>query len=263
MLPSSARVSVLTLRGHNARGGFVGGLIMATGVIAQYIVGGTIWVESRLNVHPLVLIGLGLLAAATAGLIAWSKSLPFLTSVTAHVHLPVLGDIHLSSTLLFDIGVYLLVIGATLLILVALAHQSLRRPRRAVMPVRTTPASPRSRAGDRMAIATLAIGILAGSGVWLLLRPRTFQVLLGLVLLSYATNIFIFGMGRLVMQKAPIIDAAAGIVDPSLYADPVPQALVLTAIVIGFATTALFLVVIIATRGMTGTDHVDAQGRDP
>ena len=110
-------------------------------------------------------------------------------------------------------------------------------------------------------VYALAIGILAGSGVWLLLRPRTFQVLLGLILLSYATNLFIFGMGRLASHKAPIIDPGTGHVLPSLYTDPVPQALVLTAIVIGFATTALLLVVLLALRGLTGTDHVD--GREP
>jgi multicomponent K+:H+ antiporter subunit C len=110
-------------------------------------------------------------------------------------------------------------------------------------------------------VFALAIGILAGSGVWLLLRPRTFQVLLGLTLLSYATNLFIFGMGRLALHKAPIIDPSTGSVILSLYADPVPQALVLTAIVIGFATTALLLVVLLAQRGLTGTDHVD--GREP
>ena len=109
-------------------------------------------------------------------------------------------------------------------------------------------------------VYALAIGVLAGSGVWLLLRPRTFQVLMGLSLLSYATNIFIFGMGRLSLHQPPIIDSNNA-TDPSLYADPVPQALVLTAIVIGFATTALFLVVLLALRGLTGTDHVD--GREP
>lgn len=109
-------------------------------------------------------------------------------------------------------------------------------------------------------VYALAIGVLGGSGVWLLLRPRTFQVLMGLTLLSYATNIFIFGMGRLTLHKAPVIENTNS-VDPSLYADPLPQALVLTAIVIGFATTALFLVVLMALRGMTGTDHVD--GREP
>ena len=105
-------------------------------------------------------------------------------------------------------------------------------------------------------VYALALGILVGSGVWLLLRPRTFQVLMGLALLSYAINLFIFGMGRLTIHKAPVIDTLNS-VDPALYDDPVPQALVLTAIVIGFATTALLLVVLLAMRGLTGTDHVD------
>lgn len=107
-------------------------------------------------------------------------------------------------------------------------------------------------------ILALAIGVLAASGIWLLLRPRTFQFIMGLSLLSYAVNLFIFGMGRVTVGAAPVIDAGKA-ADPSLYADPVPQALVLTAIVIGFATTALFLVVLLATRGLTGTDHVDGQ----
>jgi multicomponent K+:H+ antiporter subunit C len=109
-------------------------------------------------------------------------------------------------------------------------------------------------------VYALSIGVLAGSGVWLLLRPRTFQVLMGFTLLSYATNLFIFGMGRLALHRPPIVDSS-GPVDPAQYADPVPQALVLTAIVIGFATTALFLVMLLALRGLTGTDHVD--GREP
>jgi multicomponent K+:H+ antiporter subunit C len=107
-------------------------------------------------------------------------------------------------------------------------------------------------------VYALATGVLAGSGVWLLLRPRTFQVLLGFTLLSYATNLFIFGMGRLAQHQPPLIDATGA---ATAYADPVPQALVLTAIVIGFATTALLLVVLLASRGLTGTDHV--VGREP
>ena len=110
------------------------------------------------------------------------------------------------------------------------------------------------------AVFALAIGVMVGSGVWLVLRPRTFQVIMGLSLISYAVNLFIFGMGRLVPGRPPVVDAA-GATDPALYADPVPQALVLTAIVIGFAMTALFLVVLLASRGLTGTDHVD--GREP
>ncbi|HTN66283.1 MAG TPA: Na+/H+ antiporter subunit C [Burkholderiaceae bacterium] len=107
-------------------------------------------------------------------------------------------------------------------------------------------------------IYALAIGVLTGSGVWLLLRPRTFQVIIGLSLLSYAVNLFIFGMGRLTQGGAPIVGSVAA-ANAALYADPLPQALVLTAIVIGFATTALFLVVLLASRGLTGTDHVDGQ----
>ena len=109
-------------------------------------------------------------------------------------------------------------------------------------------------------VLALAIGVLAGSGVWLLLRPRTFQVIIGLSLLSYAVNLFIFSMGRLRIDAPPVL-ATGGAGDPAHYTDPVPQALVLTAIVIGFATTALFLVVLLASRGLTGTDHVD--GREP
>ncbi len=110
-------------------------------------------------------------------------------------------------------------------------------------------------------IFAMGVGVFAGSGVWLLLRPRTFQVVMGLSLLSYAVNLFIFGMGRLEIDRPPIINAE-GVADPALYADPVPQALVLTAIVISFATTALFLVVLIAARGLTGTDHVDGRESD-
>lgn len=110
-------------------------------------------------------------------------------------------------------------------------------------------------------VFALAIGILTASGVWLLLRPRSFQVIMGLALLSYAVNLFIFAMGRLVMHAPPII-ATEEMPDPALYADPVPQALVLTAIVISFATTALFLVVLLASRGLTGTDHVDGEEPD-
>ena len=107
------------------------------------------------------------------------------------------------------------------------------------------------------AIAT-TIGIVFGSGIWLVLRPRTFQVITGLLLMSYAVNLFIFVMGRLWIDKMPLT-LAPGTPDPTQHADPLSQALVLTAIVIGFATTALYLVMMIGARGLTGTDHVDAE----
>jgi multicomponent K+:H+ antiporter subunit C len=110
-------------------------------------------------------------------------------------------------------------------------------------------------------VVALAIGVLAGSGTWLLLRPRTFQVVMGLSLLSYAVNLFIFGMGGLRSNAAPIV-AAGPTADPASFADPLPQALVLTAIVISFAMTALLLVVLLAARGFSGTDHVDGRERE-
>jgi multicomponent K+:H+ antiporter subunit C len=111
-------------------------------------------------------------------------------------------------------------------------------------------------------VLALGIGALAGSGVWLLLRPRTFQVIIGLSLLSYAVNLFIFGMGRLRTGAPPILEPGqAGTL--ASFTDPLPQALVLTAIVISFATTALFLVVLLASRGLTGTDHVDGREQEP
>ena len=95
------------------------------------------------------------------------------------------------------------------------------------------------------------IGILAACGIYLILRARTFPVALGLTLFSYAVNIMLFSMGRLVTGKPAVIG------NSEIYTDPLPQALVLTAIVIGFAMTAFVLV--LALRGQTdlGTDHVD------
>ena len=107
-------------------------------------------------------------------------------------------------------------------------------------------------------IVAIAIGVLAASGTWLVLRPRSFQVLVGLSLLSYAVNLFIFVTGSLSIGHEPIVKPW---LTPNLenYTDPLPQALVLTAIVIGFATTALYLVLLLAARGLSGTDHVDGK----
>jgi multicomponent K+:H+ antiporter subunit C len=106
-------------------------------------------------------------------------------------------------------------------------------------------------------VLAVAIGTLTAAGVWLLLRPRTFQVLVGVTLASYAVNLFIFSTGGLRIGAEPILRGEAGRLAD--YADPLPQALVLTAIVIGFATTALLLVVVLAARGLTGADHVDGE----
>jgi multicomponent K+:H+ antiporter subunit C len=99
-----------------------------------------------------------------------------------------------------------------------------------------------------------AIGLLTACGVYLMLRGRTFPVVLGLTLLSYAVNLFIVAAGRLWVGMPPVVAAGA-----EGYADPLPQALVLTAIVIGLATTGLAIALALALRALTGTDQVDGE----
>jgi multicomponent K+:H+ antiporter subunit A len=128
LVPFAALISIyFLLRGHNLPGGgFVGGLIMATAIILQYMVGGIVWVEARPLVQPQYWIALGLLAAGTAATSVWWAAKPFLAAFEYNLLLPIIGHVHLSTVLLFDLGVYMLVVGATVLILIALAHQSLR-----------------------------------------------------------------------------------------------------------------------------------------
>lgn len=100
------------------------------------------------------------------------------------------------------------------------------------------------------------IGLLAGTGLWLALRPRTFDVIVGLTLLSYAVNLFIFAAGRPAPGLPPIIraDLPATLTN---YTDPLPQALVLTAIVISFAMTAILVALALRSFGTHGSDHVE------
>jgi multicomponent K+:H+ antiporter subunit C len=101
-----------------------------------------------------------------------------------------------------------------------------------------------------------AIGVFTACGVWLLLRPRTFDVVLGLALCSYAVNLFIFAMGRLTF-RAPVILQEGVPATLARYADPLPQALVLTAIVISFAMTALVLTLALKGRFVNHSDACD------
>jgi multicomponent K+:H+ antiporter subunit A len=118
------------VRGHNAPGGgFVAGLVMSVGFLLQYIVAGTEWVEQRLSLAPRALIGAGLLFVLGTASGAFAVGYPLLTSHTFHLNVPVLGELHIGSAMFFDLGVFCLVLGSTLLILVALAHQSIRAHR--------------------------------------------------------------------------------------------------------------------------------------
>lgn len=96
-----------------------------------------------------------------------------------------------------------------------------------------------------------AIGVLTAAGVYLLLRGRTFPVVLGLSLISYAVNLFIFAAGGIVIGHPPLAGA------PGRPADPLPQALVLTAIVIGLGMTAFLVALAVRAHGETGSDDAD------
>ena len=132
------------MRGHNLPGGgFVAGLCVAIAFLTQYIVAGTHWVEAHLQLKVIRWIALGMLAAVATGLGSLWFGYPFLTSHTAHVTLPGLGEVHFASAMLFDVGVFAVVVGATLLILTALAHQSVRGHRRAPEKTVTATTGPR------------------------------------------------------------------------------------------------------------------------
>ncbi|MGI6856641.1 monovalent cation/H+ antiporter subunit A [Mesorhizobium sp. 1B3] len=117
----------LLLRGHDLPGGgFAAGVAMSIGFILQYLAGGARWVEDRLRILPVRWIGFGLMLSALTGIGAWLFGLPFLTSYFRYLELPLIGKVPMASALLFDLGVFFLVVGATVLMLVAIAHQSLR-----------------------------------------------------------------------------------------------------------------------------------------
>jgi len=104
-------------------------------------------------------------------------------------------------------------------------------------------------------LISTAIGVLVACGVYLMLRARTMDVVIGLTLLAYAVNLFLFASGRLTNNAAALISP-----DAAQLADPLPQALVLTAIVIGFGMTAFLMVLAIRAFRDLGNDHVDGKG---
>ena len=120
----------LLFRGHNLPGGgFAAGIVFAVAIILQYMSGGTRWIEARVDLRPVRLMGWGLAVACMTGCGAWFFGHPFLTSHVMHLALPLLGEVHLPSAALFDLGVFLFVVGSTVLFLIAIAHQSLRAHR--------------------------------------------------------------------------------------------------------------------------------------
>jgi multicomponent K+:H+ antiporter subunit C len=107
-------------------------------------------------------------------------------------------------------------------------------------------------------LLALGIGALVGTGLYLVLRARSFSVILGLTLLSYAANLMLFASGRLATAAAPLI-----LPGHETFADPLPQAFVLTAIVISFGMTAYVVALALRAKGATGSDHVDGREAGP
>ncbi len=130
----------LFLRGHDLPGGgFSAGLTASAALILLYMAGGVRWVEARFRVAPVGWIGVGLLVALATGAGSAIFGYPFLTSYFRYLDVPVLGRLPLPTAISFDLGVFILVIGATSLMLIAIAHQSLRGPRRPRTPLADTP----------------------------------------------------------------------------------------------------------------------------
>jgi multicomponent K+:H+ antiporter subunit A len=131
LFPVIAAVAVfLLLRGHDQPGGgFAAGITMAVAFIVQYMARGTAWVETHLRILPVRWIGAGLLLAGGTGAAAWLFGRPFLTSSFSYLEVPLIGRVPLASALFFDLGVFFLVVGATVLMLIAIAHQSMRSHR--------------------------------------------------------------------------------------------------------------------------------------
>lgn len=106
-------------------------------------------------------------------------------------------------------------------------------------------------------VVASGVGVLTATGVYLMLRGRSFPVVVGLALLSYAVNVLLFTMGRLTIDRPPVL-----VLDLERYSDPLPQALVLTAIVISFGMTALMVVLALRSYLESGSDHVDGEAAE-
>ena len=247
LLPLALLVAVfILLRGHNLPGGgFIAGLIAAVALILQYLANGIAWTKPRVSgqMHPL--IGLGFVGGhrhRSRQRLLW-------------LSVPDLGPWPSASAMDWRSGIGF---GDDL----RCRRIDGRARHHAGHPDPAWRADPRRAPGHQTgrpalmeALIASTIGLLSACGVYLLLRARTFPVVLGLTLLSYAVNLFLFAMGRLSIGIPAIIEPGR-----TQMADPLPQALVLTAIVIGFGMTAFVVVLALRARVDLGNDHVD--GRD-
>ena len=223
----------LLLRGHNEPGGgFVGGLVAAAAFALYAIAFGVQRARQALLVNPLTLLGTGLLIALASGLPASASRAAILDGAVA-----------------FRAG----------------GTRNSRPVRRRRVPGRrgSRPDDDLQPGGGGLMELLLAVAsaVLYAAGIYLMLRRRLVQLIIGLGLLSNGTNLLIFTAGGLTRARPPVVPEGASVLEPP-YADPVPQALVLTAIVIGFGLLAFSLVLAHRVHGIAGSDDVDDVGRD-
>jgi multicomponent K+:H+ antiporter subunit A len=124
LMPIAALVGVyIFLRGHNQPGGgFVAGLVIAIALLMQYMASGFAWTQARKRIEYHTMIGLGVVIAGLTGIGAWLNGMPFLTSAYTYVHLPPIEEFELATAMLFDLGVFLTVLGAVMLMLYSLSR---------------------------------------------------------------------------------------------------------------------------------------------
>ena len=135
LLPLALLVAIFVLlRGHNLPGGgFIAGLITAVALITQYLANGIEWTKTRMSTRLPPIIGIGLLLATLTGVASWLFGYPFLTTTFTHVHWPLVGEFEVASAMMFDLGVFMVVVGVTLVILLRLGQlHDINRPENAV-----------------------------------------------------------------------------------------------------------------------------------
>ena len=272
----------LLLAGHNLPGGgFAGGLTAGLALAIRYLAGGRFELREATPVGAGTLLGIGLATAAASGVVPLLLGGQVFQSAIIELWLPVFGDIKFVTSTIFDIGVYIVVVGLVLDVLRSLGseidehfdeHEAEPAPDSLVEDVMAGavsadrarapgPVHRNHREGPRMSVnltLLIVMGALYACGIYLILERSLTRVLLGLMLLTNATNLLILTTGGYA-GLAPFFNKDTGADE---YADPLPQALILTSIVISFAVTAFMLGIIYRTWVLARQDEIQDDVED-
>lgn len=221
----------LFFAGHNnPGGGFIGALMTSAALILMAISFGMDTVRKVLPVNYRMITAVGLLIAILTAAGSFVFGAPFLSHAFGHFDLPIMGDTELATAVLFDLGVYLAVVGVTMSIIFTIGGMS-----------------------EMELIMAVAVGILFTIGVYLILSKSLLRIVLGTSLLTHGVHLLLLTMAGLKTGAAPVLGGKA-----ETYVDPLPQALILTSIVISFGVTAFFFVLAYRSYQTLGTDEIDS-----